>query len=272
MKRKQNLHTHSTFSDGKDSPEALILDAIDKGFESIGFSDHSYMWFSPSQTRLSAENMDEYFREIRRLKTEYKGKIDVFCGMEFEYYSEVPLDGFDYLIGSLHYLKLNGEVLGFDKKLDDVLEYVKVNFGGDGLAFSKKYFEVLSTLPERGKFDILGHFDLNVKNNQVGKFVDETSKEYLYAGYDAIHALKGKILLFEVNTGCVARGYRSIPYPTLDFLKEFKRCGFGAVVSSDCHNKEYLDCAFDEAEELLLAAGFKTKWVLTDKGFEEVNI
>ena len=27
--------------------------------------------------------------------------------------------------------------------------------------------------------------------------------------------------LFEVNTGAIARGYRTIPYPQMEFLKEF---------------------------------------------------
>ena len=38
---KQNLHTHSTFCDGKDTPEEMILRAIELGFNSIGFSGHA---------------------------------------------------------------------------------------------------------------------------------------------------------------------------------------------------------------------------------------
>ena len=33
-----NFHTHSTFSDGKNTPEELINYAIEKGFCSLGFS------------------------------------------------------------------------------------------------------------------------------------------------------------------------------------------------------------------------------------------
>ena len=43
---KQNLHTHSTYCDGNDRPEEMILTAIDKGFDSVGFSGHSYMYFA----------------------------------------------------------------------------------------------------------------------------------------------------------------------------------------------------------------------------------
>ena len=46
MKYRQNLHTHTTFCDGKDTPEELVEAAIAKGFDSIGFSGHSYMYYS----------------------------------------------------------------------------------------------------------------------------------------------------------------------------------------------------------------------------------
>ena len=91
-------------------------------------------------------------------------------------------------------------------------------------------------------------------------------------GYEAIHALKGNIPLFEVNTGAISRGYRSIPYPQIEFLKEFKECGFGAVITSDCHDKNFLDCQFNEARELLISAGFKSIFILTKDGFKEVAI
>ena len=108
--------------------------------------------------------------------------------------------------------------------------------------------------------------------NEKGKFIDTADKKYLAYGFEAIRALKGKIPFFEVNTGAISRGYRTSPYPQTEFLKEFKNQGFGAVITSDCHNKSYLDCYYKEARELLLSAGFKTIWKLTDDGFKETEI
>lgn len=272
MPNKQNLHIHSTYADGNDTPEEMIVAAIKRGFDSIGFSEHSYMSFSPAVKQMHVEDMDRYKAEIRALKAKYKGVIDVFCGMEFEYYSDVPQDGFDYLIGSVHYLDFDGEILGFDRNLEQTLAYVDTHFGGDGLQFAKRYFEVTATLPKRGNFDILGHFDLITKNNEQGRFIDATSKAYLDAGFEAIHALAGKIPFFEVNTGAISRGYRTTPYPAPAFLKEFKNCGFGALITSDCHDKNHIDCYYEQAEQLLLSAGFTTKWILTDNGFKEVKL
>lgn len=272
MSEKQNLHIHSTYADGKDKPEDMVKEAIIRGFDSIGFSEHSYMSFSTYPYQMTVEDAENYKAEIHDLKSRYKGVIDIFCGMELEMYSLVPTNGFDYLIGSVHYLDFGGNILGFDRGLEETLEYVKNNFGGDGMSFAKKYFETVARLPERKNIDIIGHFDLITKNNEKGNFIDVSSAEYLKWGFEAIHALKGKIPFFEVNTGAISRGYRTLPYPQMEFLKEFRQMGFGVVITSDCHDKNYIDCYYKEAEELIKTAGFKTKWILTDNGFKEAKL
>lgn len=272
MQHKQNLHIHSTYADGKDQPEAMIQMAIKRGFDSIGFSEHSYMPFSDYPYQMTVADMPKYIAEIRALQVQYADQIEIFCGLEYEMYSSVPTDGLDYIIGSVHYLDINGQIVGFDRGIPETLAYIERHFNGDGMAFSKKYFETVSRLPERGKFDIIGHFDLQTKNNEKANFVDTTKPEYLQAGYDAIHALKGQIPLFEVNTGAISRGYRMSPYPQMEFLRTFRQCGFGAVITSDCHDRNFIDCYFEEAEELLKAAGFRSKWILTRTGFHEVPI
>ena len=37
---KANFHTHTTWCDGSDTPEDVVLSAIGKGFSAIGFSSH----------------------------------------------------------------------------------------------------------------------------------------------------------------------------------------------------------------------------------------
>ena len=43
MNTLQNLHQHTTFCDGKNTPEEIVLEAIKKGFGAIGFSGHCHM-------------------------------------------------------------------------------------------------------------------------------------------------------------------------------------------------------------------------------------
>ena len=221
MINKQNLHTHTTYVDGKDKPEEMILEAIDRGFDSIGFSEHTFLRYSLYPNRLTPEKMKLYKQELHQMKQKYAGVIDVFCGLEYDFYSDVDTQDFDYLIGSVHYLECGSEIKTFDFGLEETLAYVKNYFGGNSFGFAKKYYETVARLPEKKAFDIIGHFDLITKNNEQGRFMDTSSKEYLNLGFEAIHALKNKIPFFELNTGAISRGYTAKPYPQMEFLKEF---------------------------------------------------
>ncbi len=269
MEYKQNLHVHSTFCDGKSTPEETVREALAQGFDSIGFSGHSYMSFAPYFS-MSLEGTEEYKAEIKRLKAAYRDKLKIFLGLEVEMYScpETDLSGYDYLIGSCHYFEIDGEKIGYDRRADIVKEVIDTHFGGDGLAYAKAYYKTLATLPERGSFDIIGHFDIVTKHSETEHFFDEECREYRFAAIEAAEALAGKIPFFEVNTGAMARGYRTTPYPGPFIIKEMKRLGFGAVISSDCHNAGDLDCGYELSAQILKDCGYKEIYVLTDEGFQ----
>ncbi len=270
MTELQNLHTHTTFCDGKDTPEEIILEALDKGFSHIGFSIHSYMWFS-NLARMTPQSMIDYKAEVNTLKEKYAGQIGVFCGIEAEMLSENDWSGYDYIIGSSHYFKIDGDYVGFDRNAQTVENVINNYFGGDGLKYAKMYYENLSQLPSYVNADILGHFDLISKHRKMN-FFDENSKEYLKCAFDAIDALSGKIPFFEVNTGAIARGYRETPYPSVPLTKRLLEKGFLPVISSDCHDKHYLDCAFELAADLLEECGAKERYILTENGFKAVKL
>ena len=71
MNNKQNLHTHTIFADGKDKPEEIVVEAIHRGFHSIGFSEHSYMYYSDYPYQMTIEETENYKSEIRFLKITY---------------------------------------------------------------------------------------------------------------------------------------------------------------------------------------------------------
>lgn len=271
MNTLQNLHTHTNFDDGKNTAEEMIESAISKGFGGIGFSGHSYTGYSAEYT-MSPDGTKAFQSEIKSLKEKYKGIIDVFLGLEADMYSDFDLSEYDYSIGALHCLRINGEDVGFDRSAEVVRSIIDTHFAGNGMAFAKEYYEQLSHLPEHGKFDIIAHFDIITKNIEKERFFDIGNEEYLKYAFDALDAMRGKIPLFEVNTGAISRGYRTSPYPAKNILKRMKEWGFGAVISSDCHNAEYLDCAFGEARYLLVECGFKEKYILTPSGFISVAL
>ena len=63
---KINLHSHTTFCDGKNSAEEMVVSAIDHGFDVFGFSGHSYTPFDESYC-MSLSGTVEYRKEIERL-------------------------------------------------------------------------------------------------------------------------------------------------------------------------------------------------------------
>ena len=44
-------------------------------------------------------------------------------------------------------------------------------------------------------------------------------------------------------------------------LEHIRACGGRVIVTSDCHDAAFLDCAFPETLALLRACGFRTVWM-----------
>ena len=77
----QDLHTHSNFCDGKNSPEEMVLSAIEKGLKRIGICAHSPVAFEKGGF-LPEDRFGKFQKEISRLKDKYKDRIEVLCGIE----------------------------------------------------------------------------------------------------------------------------------------------------------------------------------------------
>ena len=92
---KQNLHTHTTYCDGNNTPEEMVLAAIEKGFGSLGFSMHSHIYSKEKPVELVLA----YKEEIARLKKAYADQIEIYCGIEKEMRDVRDFGEFDYQIG-----------------------------------------------------------------------------------------------------------------------------------------------------------------------------
>ncbi len=240
----RDFHIHTTFSDGKCTPEELVLLALEKGMTHIGFSDHSYTPFDPDYC-MSPEKETEYRKEIQRLKEKYAEKIEIFCGIEQDYYSEKAYEGYDYMIGSVHYVKAGDEYLPVDKSADDLKAAIEKHFGGDPISFAEEYFKTVGNVLEMTGADIVGHFDLLTKFNERELIIDENDPRYIKAWQDAVDRLIPYGKYFEINTGVIARGYKSAPYPAAPIKEYIKKKGGKFILSSDSH-RPTLCFGFDE--------------------------
>ena len=267
----QNLHQHSTWCDGRDSVEAVIEGALSQGFDSIGFSVHSSMFYAPSHG--IADGYEEgYISEVRDMAKRYEDRIKVFCGVELDFYSKFEPLPYDYIIGSVHYLKIGDEYVGFDRNAATVKSVIDTYFGGDGMQYAKAYYETLARFPERRKIDVIGHFDLITKHSEKENFFDWDSPVYQRYATEAMDALIPHVKIMEINTGAIARGYRTTPYPTAFLLKEWKKRGGEIIISSDCHDQRFLTCGFAESIELAKSCGYTHTQVLTENRFEPVAL
>ena len=263
---KQNLHTHSVLCDGKDTLEQLIKKAIELNFDSLGFSTHTRLPF-PTDYPLPPTDYREYKKEVDLLKEKYKGIIDLYAGLEIDYLSQIDLNGYDYIIGSVHYLKIGNDYVGFDRSADVVENIINKYYNGNGINFAKDYYQTLAKMANNVKIDIVGHFDLITKNIEIKKLFDTEDKAYRDYALESLRAVCEKVKIFEVNTGAMARGYRNTPYPMPFLLKELKTLGGQITISSDCHDKNYLDFAYDDTIQYVKSCGFDKIAIFKDGEF-----
>ena len=272
MMGHQNLHTHSTFCDGILSAEDMVEAAIKVGCDSLGFSEHSYVEFDPVYS-MTQENTRKYVKEINRLKEKYAGRIEIFLGLERDYYSEIETDlEFDYILGAVHHFEKDGLYVCVDNGAEMQRASVDKYCGGDFYSLAEEYFAVAADIANKTKADIIGHFDLVAKYNSGGRFFDESHPRYVSAALDAMDELLKKCRLFEVNTGAMYRMGKTEPYPSIFLLKELKKRGGEVLLSSDSHSAESLCHEFENMKELLKYCGFKYMKRLTATGFVDVEI
>lgn len=239
-----NYHTHTIFCDGKDTPEELVREAISLGCPAIGFSGHSYYTFD--DCCMTPEGTEAYIREIRRLKKVYRDKIQIFLGIEQDIFSVIKNDSYDYVIGSVHYVPHGKEYHSVDYTREDFIHTVETVYDGDYYAFSEAYYKLMGSVYEVTKCDIIGHFDLITKFNEGDCLFSTRDARYRKAADDALERLMEAPAVLEINTGAMARGYRSSPYPAEEFIQKWKAAGKKLVFSSDCHEKNQLMYGFSD--------------------------
>lgn len=247
MVQSMNFHTHSCFCDGKNTPEEMVQEAIRKGFTVLGFSGHSHTPFDP-RFCMTEENTLRYRDEILRLKEVYRDRIRILCGLEYDYFSEVETEGYDYLIGSVHYVEKNGIFYNLDGGLQYFNEALRA-FGGDIYGMIEEYYALAGQLFDKTHAGIIGHFDLVTKFNEGEVLFSQQDPRYQEAADAALSKLLQSGCVIEINTGAISRGYRTTPYPSDHLLREICRQGGKTILSSDCHQKENLDFGFEEMQQ-----------------------
>lgn len=242
-----NFHTHTIYSDGKNTPEEMIQRAIEIGFTSLGFSEHADDCVDDTIT-LKRKDYPSYFNMLDELKSNYSDKIKIYKGLELDAFSYDPVIELDYSIGSVHYLKKDDKFYCLDYSVDDLKHNIEV-FGGEK-SFLLAYFESMLSFAKRSNFNILGHFDLYTKFNEIEPLINTNTTWYKDTSINVIEEIVNLGKTIEINTGAIARGYRTTPYPQDFLIKRLAELKAPIIASSDSHSVNTLNCYFDKLDYL----------------------
>ena len=261
---KTNYHTHTTFCDGKNTVSEMAAEAVKRKFDILGFSSHSMGKFS-DPWHLRVEEHAEYAAEVRRVADEMRGKLCVQLGFEVDYIRGLcspNREDFaefkpDYIIGAVHFVMNENGCFAVDDARENVQNGIDKFFGGDKRAVVHSYFENEREMLAKGGFDIIAHADLVRKHNSSLALFDEESAEYKDELKLTAKAIQKAGVIAEVNTGAMARGYLSVPYPSPYFLSLLFELGVPVTFSADAHAAENLDFGYDAALAHIKNAGYK---------------
>ena len=228
---------------------------------------------------MSEKGTLEYLKELKNLKEKYKNRIQVYVGIEADFYSgfNPKLDenlGLDFRIGSVHYIK--------DKEKDEyycvdntpeILEYGIKNYAnGDEKAFIEAYFDNIVEMVHTQKPDIIGHLDLVKKFNKDFKYFDESAEWYKNKVEYVLDEIAKSEAIVEINTGGMSRGWTQTPYPSSFILERILAKNIPVTISSDAHETQNIDFYFDESLEIIRKIGFKSVKILKDGKFQDFDI
>ena len=218
-----NYHTHTwRCKHAKGTEREYIENAIRRGFQTLGFSDHT-PWRIPNgfdYYRMLPSEVGEYCTTLAALREEYKKDIDIKIGFEVEYfpgYFEDLLDLFapyeyDYIILGQH---RNGNEIGFNHN------NVATDDERDLAVYTSQMLNGLYT----GKFTYLAHPDLL---HYTGD--DETYRMYMLPFCQAVRKLGIPV---EFNfLGFATNRY----YPSERFFKIAAEVGNDVILGLDAHD------------------------------------
>jgi len=250
----QDLHMHTIYDDGADTPEKMVCAAISRGLGSVGISIHSPI---DNETWCAKpDSLPQFVSELHDLKKKYESSIRLYCGIEFDLYSKCDLSVFDYVIGSTHMINMVESNLSVDNTPDELNQIISIL--GSQEDFVDRYFNQVCQLSELDEVDIIGHLDLPTKFNEKISIINIENIFYRMKLEETIRNLCEAGKVFEVNSGAISRGYRTSPYPDSYALSLIKKYNGRVLLSSDAHSSNCIAYSFDESLKLIKSFGFES--------------
>lgn len=251
---KMDFHTHTNYSpDSKTEMNQSILTAIENDITDLAFTDH-VDFDADIESGIGDWDFDrdKYAEEIKVHQANFKGKINLYHGLEIGVQPHltdrnsdvVKMNQYDFIIASLHSVERRDlyHRKYFENHTD--LDATRIYF--------ESYYESVKSFKD---YSVLGHLDLYVRYKAELEKVDFNKYS------DHVEALLKMVIEdgkgIEINTGGFRYGL-NYANPNPQFLKLYKALnGEIITIGSDAHTLDYLGHKYDETVALLKAIGFK---------------
>lgn len=254
-----DLHVHpSPWRDGPGSFHSFVRAAIRHDIVVLGFAEHGPTVSSDPRYRgLNEQEIEAYVEDVRNLKDEFKGVIQIFCGLELDYHPDY-LDRFsalrrtfplDYILGSIHVID--------DWHLDSRESLLKsVHRDKTEEELYRLYFNRLSEAVRCDIFDGLAHPDYYRRSlphppGQPPEFSLDIFEDF------AVQAVK-RGMTIEVNTRGLTLDTIQEIYPNRSLLKRLLRTGAHFFLGSDAHEEESVGQHLRQTGRMLSREGVET--------------
>ncbi|HTZ51352.1 MAG TPA: histidinol-phosphatase [Spirochaetia bacterium] len=276
-----NYHQHTHHCDGNGVPRDYAEAALAKGMPRIGFTGHNVVPFKTEWT-MPAERLPGYLAEVRAAKEEYRGRLEIFLGIEADYipgmtspvHQRIQSLGLDFVLGSVHFVgpRDGDHDWTVDGPRQEIEAMIRDGFGGSARRAVERYYELVAQMARTAPPDIFAHLDIVKKNNRDGGLFDEQAAWYREAVRGALEAVRDSGKVMEINTGGVVRNTSGAYYPSPWILAEARAHGIPVMINADAHQPQNIDGKFAEAAELLKAAGYRTQRQLTTTGWIDIPL
>lgn len=274
--QKFSYHTHTDFSDGHNTAEEMIQQAVNLGWEEIGISDHlivhKNMQQSKSWKRWSDNNKTRFFHTefqplydtylrhnevVRKVANKYNIKVRIGAEVDFfvydgwqeefaEFRRQVDLD---YYISGNHFLQLENGNKFIDAKDVNLLDEDELD---KAIRF---HFSTIKQAAISRIFAFIAHIDYMRKLT----ICDDNS--YINEKLELIKALQESNTATEVSTkGLRKQGYF---YPADNILHELIKHSIPVIISDDAHKTSELGFEFLETENYLSQHKSLLRWTFS---------
>ena len=274
-----NYHCHTTYSDGHNSLQEYVQQALKDGMHSLGFSDHAPVpmncrWAMPSDQK------PVYEQTIQQLKTTFQDQIELYCGLEIDYipgkisphdpiFQEMELD---YTIGSVHFVDAfeGGAPWSVDSNEEVFKAGLKSIFHNDIRLALHRYYQLIREMVTKAPPTIVAHLDRIKKNNPGNKFFNEQESWYQSEVEKTLEVIAQRGLILEVNTKSLYRKLGTDPYPSKWIIAKAHEMNIPVHLASDAHYIQDISGGFEEAFQLLLECGYREVKLLINGKWQNV--